>query len=152
MERRAKLADRIGVFFWWTLLDTPGDDNSGHAKELSFRDGKITLLYESSGQPQVTEKPVTTTAKPTEPPVTTTTVTTPVTTEAPSVTEPPVQAPVRGDVDGNGSVNTIDVVELMHILIGKVNPSDNEMKNADMNDDGKVSIIDLILLKNKVIQ
>lgn len=148
--QREKLADRIGVFFWWTLLDNPGDDNSGHADELSFKDGKITLLYESSGQsqqPQVTEKPAVTEAPAVTEPAPVTTAEPPVTTE---VTTPAV-TDQKGDADANGTVNTADVITLMQALVGKTELTPDQRNHADMNDDGKISIIDLILLKNKLL-
>jgi hypothetical protein len=37
----------------------------------------------------------------------------------------------------------------MGALIGKTELSGNARNNADMNNDGKISIIDLILLRNK---
>ncbi len=156
--QRAKLADKIGVFFWWTLLDNPGDENSGHTKELSFKDGKITLLYEGSGQPAVTQAPpaaVTTVTTVTEAPVTTTVTEAPVTTPAETTKAPEVTsaAPetVKGDADLNGVVNTSDIVKMMQMLIGSSEISADNMKTSDMNDDGRLSIIDLIMLKNKLL-
>lgn len=132
--QKAKLADKIGVFFWWTM------EESAHKDELSFKNGKITLLYESTGQtqqPQVTEKPVTT--------VTTVTTPAPETT----VTTAPA-ADISGDVDGDGIVNTSDLVKLMQALIGQTEFDAEQKNRADMNADGRVSIVDLILLKNKL--
>lgn len=147
--QRAKLADKIGVFFWWTFPE-------GHGEELSFKDGKITLLFEGSGQPAVTT--VTTTKAPEVTTVTTTTtaqppVTTTV-TEAPkpettTVTSAPEK--IKGDVDNNGSLNTADIIKLMQALVGKVELTADQKDCADMNGDGKISVLDLILLKNKLI-
>ena len=75
----------------------------------------------------------------------------PTTTENPSVTQPPVLEIVKGDADGNGAVTVADVVKLMQHLIGKVTLSGDNAKAADMNDDGKISILDLIKLKNKLL-
>ena len=75
----------------------------------------------------------------------------PTTTENPSVTQPPVSEIVKGDADGNGAVTVADVVKLMQHLIGKVTLSGDNAKAADMNDDGKISILDLIKLKNKLL-
>lgn len=144
--QKAKLADKIGVFFWWTM------EESAHKDELSFKNGKITLLYESSGQtqPQVTSKPVTTTVTTAEPPVTTTvtTVTTALTTTV-TTADP---AGFKGDVDSSGAVNTKDLVKLMEALVGKTELSADQKYHADMNSDGAVSIIDLILLKNLLLK
>lgn len=100
--------------------------------------------------------------------VVTTTVTTVTTTEATTVTEAPVtttvpvtEAPpatepskapevIKGDADNNGTVNTLDLAAVIQHLVSKVTLSGEEFINADMNSDGKISIIDLILLKNKL--
>lgn len=158
--QKAKLADKIGVFFWWTLLDTPGDENSGHANELSFKDVKILL---EDTNPAVT--PAVTTTKPAETTsaATTTTLTetttvqtettTAQTTTVTSTSETTSAAPeaVKGDVDGNGTVTATDVVKLMQVLVGKVELDGTHKKNADMDSDGRLSIIDLIMLKNKIL-
>ena len=85
-------------------------------------------------QPPVTEPPVT------QPPVTTTT------------TAPPKEpADLKGDTDCNGSLTTVDVVKLMQSMVGKVTLSSQGQSNADINKDGKISIVDLILLKNLLV-
>ncbi|MDO5148625.1 MAG: dockerin type I repeat-containing protein, partial [Oscillospiraceae bacterium] len=74
-----------------------------------------------------------------------------VTTPTTTVTQPPVSEIVKGDADGNGAVTVADVVKVMQHLIGKVTLSGDNAKAADMNDDGKISILDLIKLKNKLL-
>jgi glucuronoarabinoxylan endo-1,4-beta-xylanase len=103
------------------------------------------------------EKPVVTTAATTEATTvatteattTVTTVTTPAATTAvtTTVTEPAPQN-TKGDADNNGSVNTTDIVALIQHLVGKSDLSSDGFKNADMNSDNKLSVIDLIMLKN----
>ncbi len=68
---------------------------------------------------------------------------------APQEPEKNESADVKGDADGNGTVNSSDVVALMQHLIGLKTLSADQIKSADMNEDGKISIIDLIQLKNK---
>jgi len=95
----------------------------------------------------VTTTTVTTVTTPA--PVTTVTTTT---TPAP-VTEPtaaPTPAVVKGDADGNGAVNTTDLVTVIQHLISQVVLEGSNFSNADMNGDGKLSIIDVIMLKNKL--
>ncbi|MBR6925249.1 MAG: dockerin type I repeat-containing protein, partial [Oscillospiraceae bacterium] len=80
-----------------------------------------------------------------------TTVTTPAATTAvtTTVTEPAPQN-TKGDADNNGSVNTADIVALIQHLVGKTDISGDGFKNADMNSDNKLSVIDLIMLKNSL--
>lgn len=144
--QREKLADKIGVFFWWTLLDDPNNDASGHTSELSFKNGQITLLFEGSGQPAVTT-PETTVTTP-KPEVTTTKA--PETTPAPATT--PAPSVVMGDVDCNGSVTAVDMVKLMQALVGSITLDDAQKNNSDMDGDNRISIVDLIKLKNMLVQ
>ncbi|MBE6853653.1 MAG: hypothetical protein E7505_09335, partial [Ruminococcus sp.] len=96
-------------------------------------------------EPKVTEPPVTTEPKVTEPPVTTEPKVTepPVTTE-PKVTEPPVTDPSYGDVDGNGAVNSRDLLKLKQYILLAVDKS--AVPNGDLNKDGTINTVDLIHL------
>ncbi len=85
----------------------------------------------------VTTPAVTTTPPVTQPPVTTTT-----------TTAPPISSDLQGDADANGAVTATDVVKLMQSMVGKSTLSTQGQKNADLNKDGKITIVDLILLKN----
>lgn len=58
---------------------------------------------------------------------------------------------IIGDVDNNGSLTAADISKLMQALIGKVTLDETEFKNSDMDSDGKLTIIDLIRLKNLFI-
>ena len=68
-----------------------------------------------------------------------------------NVTEPTDPKPLKGDVDCNSSVTAVDVVTLMKVMVGKGELSEQGKRNADLNDDGNISIVDLILLKNLLI-
>ena len=48
-----------------------------------------------------------------------------------------------GDIDDNGTVNSADLIKLMQHLVGKITLTSDQKKSADMNNDGKISIIDL---------
>ena len=75
----------------------------------------------------------------------------PVTTTKPAETTTATEA-LKGDVDVNGVISTSDVVKLMQALIGKVELTGESKFGADMNSDGKISILDLILLKNLLLK
>ena len=56
---------------------------------------------------------------------------------------------LKGDVNGDGAVNTKDFVDMVKYLTGQ---SSTELtENADLNDDNRFNSVDLILLKNKLI-
>ncbi|MCQ2464067.1 MAG: cellulase family glycosylhydrolase [Oscillospiraceae bacterium] len=71
--------------------------------------------------------------------------------ETPASPEAPEkQEIVKGDVDCNGTVNAADLTKAVEAVINITELKDAELKNADMNDDGRLSILDIIVLKNKL--
>ncbi|MCQ2464314.1 MAG: carbohydrate binding domain-containing protein [Oscillospiraceae bacterium] len=87
-----------------------------------------------------TTEATTTTVTTTAAPVTTTVTTT--TTKAPEE--------FKGDADGNGVVNSLDLVKLVQHLISVTTIEGDAFRSADMNDDGKLTIIDAIMLRNRM--
>lgn len=89
-----------------------------------------------------------------EPPVTEPEITEPPVTEPPA-TEPPVtdtEAPpepeyIKGDTNLDGSVTSADLVALTETLLGKLQLPETSTEISDMNSDGTLNIIDLILLR-----
>ena len=59
--------------------------------------------------------------------------------------DPPPKQILKGDVNGDGKVTQADVYTLEQYYVG--NTKDINMDNADMNDDGKISIIDISKVK-----
>ncbi len=99
------------------------------------------------------EQEIVTTTEATTTTVTTTVTTTEATTAAPvttTVTTTTTKAPeeFKGDSDGNGVVNSLDLVKLVQHLISVTTIEGDAAKSADMNNDGKLTIIDAIMLKN----
>ncbi len=58
---------------------------------------------------------------------------------------------LKGDADCNGVINTADLIHLMEAMVGICELTPAELKNADMDDNGRLSIIDVIKLKNTLI-
>ena len=50
-----------------------------------------------------------------------------------------------GDADGNGVVDAADVIEVSNKVLGKPSAKFVE-KNADVNGDGKVNAIDIVMI------
>ena len=130
---------------WWA------GDAAG--KEVDLSNVKITGAYVKSAGASANPTTAPTVEPTTEPTVEPTVEPTTEPTTEPTVepTVEPTKEPeaVKGDVNNDGSVTTADYLALMNALIGKTELSAEEKANADMNDDSKISIIDLILLRNK---
>lgn len=72
------------------------------------------------------------------------------TTTTTTTTQTTPDLPLKGDVDMNGSVNLIDIIKLQkHLLCLDAVP---DFAAADVNSDGRVTIFDLMILKNIVTE
>ena len=58
---------------------------------------------------------------------------------------------VSGDLTGEGNLNTLDLSAMFGYLLGKNNFSNSQLIAADLNQDGRVSNTDLVLLERKRI-
>lgn len=64
--------------------------------------------------------------------------------------EIPVLSELKGDINRDFSVTAADLFAFRYYLHGDLVISD--MKNADMDDNGKTDILDYILMKNAIIE
>ena len=60
-------------------------------------------------------------------------------------------ASLRGDVNQDGKVDSLDVVLLRDYLLTKKTFTMEQLLAADLNSDGKVNAVDLSLLKNMLL-
>lgn len=173
-EEIANMTDSIGMWFWWTLLDDPNDENSGHTSELSFKNNKVTLLFEGTKKPAetttvtTTQKPeetttsATTTQKPEEtttsvtttqkPEETTTSATTTQKPEETTVTTNNVPVPQNkvGDFNADGETDLTDLTLLSLYLLGDSDFNEVQLSLADVNADGSIDVADLAHYKQFV--
>ena len=54
----------------------------------------------------------------------------------------------QGQVNHFFGLNIIDVVTLVNVILGNIEPSDTQLSVADINNDGAVNISDIVLLIN----
>ena len=59
--------------------------------------------------------------------------------------------PIKGDVNEDGTVNVVDVVIGINIILGIVDPSPMQLWAADFTDDGKVNVLDIIQIVNEIL-
>ena len=55
------------------------------------------------------------------------------------------------DLNLDGSINIVDVISVVNIIIGLSSPTDTQLCSADINMDGTVNIVDVIALVNTII-
>ena len=56
-----------------------------------------------------------------------------------------------GDINGDGKINSLDVLKLQRYLLGLETISEKGKLAADLNGDGKVNSQDLLLLQKKIL-
>ena len=76
-------------------------------------------------------------------------------TKDPSATTETVKEDILGDVNSDDKINVSDVVCLTRWILKSYDKKDDKIiftkERADMDEDGKVNVIDLAILKNKVL-
>jgi len=58
---------------------------------------------------------------------------------------------VLGDLDGNGAINILDVVLLVNIVLGVLDPTSQQEISADLNADSTINILDVVQLVNMIL-
>ncbi|MEY8356361.1 dockerin type I domain-containing protein [Lachnospiraceae bacterium 54-53] len=58
---------------------------------------------------------------------------------------------LSGDINGDGKVNSLDVLKLQRFILGLETLSAQSQQEADRNGDGKVNAQDLLLLQKKIL-
>jgi hypothetical protein len=56
-----------------------------------------------------------------------------------------------GDVNADSSIDVLDIVVMVTIIIETYEPSDDEFSAADMNSDGVVDVLDIVILVNAIL-
>jgi len=58
---------------------------------------------------------------------------------------------IAGDVNGDGEINVLDVVQLVGFILGSSNPSDTQIISSDLNVDGVLNVLDVVALVNIIL-
>ena len=66
--------------------------------------------------------------------------------------EPQLHDPLKGDINLDQSVTAADCIKMISYLTVKATFDEKQTANADMNSDGNINILDLVLLKSKLIE
>lgn len=60
--------------------------------------------------------------------------------------------PITGDISGDGEIAIDDVIYILKYIVGSVELTDEQIKKADINSDGKFTILDAILIQRIIIE
>ena len=58
---------------------------------------------------------------------------------------------VYGDVTNDGAIDILDVVSIVNIVMGEIEPSSYEIIASDLNQDDAINIQDIILVVNIIL-
>lgn len=56
----------------------------------------------------------------------------------------------KGDLNGDGALNVLDIVRLVNIILGD-SPTEYESWSGDLNDDGALNVLDIVQLVNLIL-
>jgi len=59
---------------------------------------------------------------------------------------------IQGDVNYDGNLNILDLVQVVNYILGTTEFTDMQYSLADMNQDEVIDILDLILLANAILE
>ena len=59
---------------------------------------------------------------------------------------------IQGDVNGDGTIDIIDVVFVINFILQMNVPTPEELERADMNGDGELNIVDVIVIVNEILR
>ncbi len=69
--------------------------------------------------------------------------------ESVAVTPIYVGSKATGDINGDGNIDQLDVFLVYQFANGKLVPTADQLKAADLNNDGKVTVLDAVMLSSK---
>ena len=57
-----------------------------------------------------------------------------------------------GDINNDQTVNILDIIVLINIILGNYEANEIELLIADINEDGELNILDIVMLANWVLE
>ena len=58
---------------------------------------------------------------------------------------------VIGDLNSDSLINVQDLVIIVNIIIGNINPTSNQLIAGDINNDGTLDVLDVVSLVNTIL-
>jgi acetyl esterase/lipase len=56
-----------------------------------------------------------------------------------------------GDINADGQINVLDIVQLIGFILGTHNPTENEIVAGDANSDGNLNVLDVVQIVNIIL-
>ena len=58
---------------------------------------------------------------------------------------------IEGDLNLDSSVDILDIVLLVNLILGEFEPSESQLSAADLNQDSVIDVIDIVTLVNMIL-
>ena len=58
---------------------------------------------------------------------------------------------ISGDLNQDGIVDVLDLVMVINIIIGNLDPSSIQLISGDLNNDGTIDVLDVVQLVNTIL-
>ena len=58
---------------------------------------------------------------------------------------------IVGDINSDGNIDILDIVLIVNIILGVLEPSENQLMSSDINQDGIVNILDVVQIVNIIL-
>ena len=58
---------------------------------------------------------------------------------------------IPGDLNSDELINVLDVITMVNIILGEINPGNDQFTAGDLNDDGLINVVDIIVLVNIIL-
>ena len=59
---------------------------------------------------------------------------------------------ILGDLNSDGYLNVQDLVITVNIIVGNIEPNNQQLITADMNYDNNIDVLDILILVNSILQ
>ena len=57
----------------------------------------------------------------------------------------------NGDANGDGTVNVVDIVNIVGFVLGTSTPTEDQVCLSDVNGDGTVNVVDIVVIVNDIL-
>ena len=58
---------------------------------------------------------------------------------------------IPGDLNSDELINVLDVITMVNIILGEINPENDQFMAGDLNSDGLINVIDVVALVNIIL-
>ena len=58
---------------------------------------------------------------------------------------------MMGDINLDGALDVLDIILMVNIIVGTLEPTDTQISLSDLNNDGLINILDVVQIVNMIL-